>query len=204
MARPLRGSITELDGGRVRASLPVARGAKKRTAPVFAHRREAEEWLNDGVAELQAGRSLPDPDAYRRRREPVSQPPLLRTVRQAVHHWHRETFDSLQAAQPKRRRQVLDDLTNHLLPVLDQLGITELDAVSREVIVDFGRSSVAGRCSTTPRVAPTTVGWHAAPPAASSAPSPASWTPWSPGSACLPTRPLACAHCSPTVAPAPR
>ncbi|MFW5933273.1 MAG: hypothetical protein ACOCT8_00930, partial [Actinomycetota bacterium] len=94
MSRPRRGSIVALDDGRVRASLPVARGATKRRSATFTARRDAEAWIAAGSSALDAGEPLPDPGDYRRTR-PQHTPQRtvsLRSVRQAARHWHEQTY----------------------------------------------------------------------------------------------------------------
>jgi hypothetical protein len=105
MSRPLTGSKTQTKTG-WEASLPTARGSRRRTSWTFVSEAAADRWLNEGKAARAAGGPLPVPaaaDLARTRRRPgrgAGTPfPEMADL------WLRERYEEIRMGQPDRAKR---------------------------------------------------------------------------------------------------
>lgn len=141
MPRPLTGSIHKLANGRWRVSVPAAQGSAKRRTATFDAVDHAERWRTACLEALQTGTQLPPPEACRST-APVAGNELHRPaahLRSYADRWYARLYEANQQNGGSRARQVRADLDNHILPFLDAVGITQLAAITPEVVIDFAR-----------------------------------------------------------------
>jgi hypothetical protein len=124
-------------------ALPVERGAKRRVEAAFAVEDHREAWLTAGIAALNAGRPVPDPEQFRVRVSalPVDDTPASKKVPifdELAHGWLDEYYRDLRNGGPERENNVRILVENRLIPELG--GLIPADpAVARKRLVDFVR-----------------------------------------------------------------
>ncbi|MDP9403025.1 MAG: helix-turn-helix domain-containing protein [Actinomycetota bacterium] len=155
MPRPLTGSSWER-GRRFYASVPAARGSRRRVEASFAAGSERDAWLAAAVAAADGGCRPPDPASFRNRRadsalldnspSPPSGAPTAasagigpRPLFEALAYgWLDEYYGQLRNADAERERDVRIMVENYLIPAF--AGPVPADAAAaRKRLVEFVR-----------------------------------------------------------------
>jgi hypothetical protein len=155
MPRPLTGSSWER-GRRFYASVPEARGSRRRVEASFAAGSERDAWLAAAVAAVDGGCRPPDPASFRNRRadsalldnspRPPSVAPTAasagigpRPLFEALAYgWLDEYYGQLRNADAERERDVRIMVENYLIPAF--AGPVPADAAAaRKRLVEFVR-----------------------------------------------------------------
>lgn len=124
MGRPLSTTPKPLSNGKWHASLPVARGAKKRVScDRFPDEVAANRWIADGIEALKSGRRVPKTDPYcvstatgsgrPSAKSKVAAPPTIAEVAWA---WHHDNYEIFRRGDLERAEGVRGVIDNHILP----------------------------------------------------------------------------------------
>ncbi|MHB1986642.1 MAG: hypothetical protein ACYCSF_01455 [Acidimicrobiales bacterium] len=123
MSRPLTGSIRHREG-RWCASLPEAKGAPRRREERFTTEREAEAWLVQAVAAVEADRTIPDPVRPRaerstseaRRAGETTPPKISPDIASVANAWMAAAYEDLRRGGPERAERVRRIVDAYLVP----------------------------------------------------------------------------------------
>ncbi|HVF74807.1 MAG TPA: hypothetical protein VM938_07145 [Acidimicrobiales bacterium] len=138
MPRKLTGSRWER-GSRWCASVPEARGSRRRIEASFDEEAEREAWLLSAIAAVENGRQPPDPAIFRGRAAgdaPEANPrPLFEEL---AYGWLNEHYGQLRKADVEREHAVRALVDNHLIPAF--AGPVPSDAATaRRRLIEFVR-----------------------------------------------------------------
>ena len=122
MGRPLTGSLRSHQG-LWWASVPEARGAKRRCAESFRSEDDARSWLTQAVAALNAGEPVPDAERFRTRKRPTRSKTALPApvriqpdVASVAKAWMSAAYEDLRRGGPDRAERVRRIIDGYLVP----------------------------------------------------------------------------------------
>jgi hypothetical protein len=121
--RPLKGARWSRNGT-FYGGLPAARGSGHRIEGGFALEEHREAWLTAGIAAINAGRAVPDPEQFRvalSARSTFDAVPMDKGIAifdELAHGWAAEYYGDLRNAGPERERDVRTLIEKHLIPAL--------------------------------------------------------------------------------------
>jgi len=122
MARPLTGGL-RFQRGTWWASVPDKSAASGRRYESFLAEDDARTWLAQAVPAVQAGRPLPDPEAFRTRKrstrpKPAAAPPakIQPDVASVAKAWMSAAYEDLRRGGPDRAERVRRIVDGYLVP----------------------------------------------------------------------------------------
>ena len=109
MGRPLTGSIRVSPSGRFEASIPSAKGSAQRVVATFDTQAQAQTWLDQAAAQVNAEQVVVAPCASLR----------VSWFSKLCSDWHQRHHLIEQQGQPERAEAVLIHIRRHLLPYFE-------------------------------------------------------------------------------------
>ena len=140
MARPLTGSIRVSPSGRFEASIPSAKGSTQRVVATFDTQAQAQTWLDQAAAQVNAEQVVVAPCATSR----------VSWFSKLCSDWHQRHHLIEQHGQPERAEAVLIHIRRHLLPFFEPRWASPSD-VDYDTCTNF-MQFLAGRRDSNDRV----------------------------------------------------